>query len=267
MVALDEWGAPVEGPVRYQTCFVATMTAPWAARVLTLADPRPGEHVLDVACGTGVVALAAAALVGPGGRVVGLDPSPAMLAEARALPTPAGGVPVEWHEGVAGALPFPDASFDAVTCQLGLMFFPDRVAALREMGRVLRPGGRLAVMTWGALERCPGQAAMRAIRARHFGAAGAAVFGMQHALSDPAEVLALLRDAGFRDAAARAEMGTVRYAAPEVLAGAYGAPEGVAADAATRERVFAEAREALGDYTSAEGLVYPIEAVLGGARK
>ncbi len=104
--------------------------------------------MLDVACGTGVLARAAAAAVGPRGTVDGIDASPGMLAVAERLaPT------IRWKHGMAESLPYPDESFDAVVSQFGLMFFPDRGAAIREMRRVLVPGGRLAVAVWESLDR------------------------------------------------------------------------------------------------------------------
>jgi ubiquinone/menaquinone biosynthesis C-methylase UbiE len=233
--------------------------------MLALATPRPGEQVLDVACGPGIVTHALAAAVGPGGRVVGLDLSPDMLAVARARAGRGDAAPIEWREGDAARLPFADETFDLVCCQFGLMLFPDKPGAARELRRVLRPGGRAAIVTWGAIERCPGQAVMKATWTRHFGAEQAAIFVAQHALSNADQVRALLRDAGFRDVAVRTTLGTARFASPEQLITAYGL--GSHPDAAIRERVDAEVREALKDYIGAEGLAYPIEAVLGNARK
>ncbi len=128
----------------YESFFVPAMFAPLATLVLDRVSPRPGERVLDVACGTGIVARRAARLVGDGGRVVGVDPSPAMLAVARSAAV-SEDVSVEWQEGTAEALPFPDASFDLAFCQMGLQFFPDKQAGLTELHRVLVPGGRTAV--------------------------------------------------------------------------------------------------------------------------
>src|SRR5207249_9974538 len=125
-------------------------------------------RVWEVACGTGVVTRAAAKRVGPSGHVVGVDLNPGMLAVARSLPAPAG-APIEWFERSALDLRLPDSSFDAVLCQQGLQFFPDKSLALREMRRVLVRGGRLALSVWigigpyhgavgDALARCLGHA-------------------------------------------------------------------------------------------------------------
>jgi SAM-dependent methyltransferase len=128
----------------YERYMVPAIFGPWAEDLLALAMPTPGERVLDVACGTGVVARLVAQRVAPTGTVVGFDLNPGMLAVARTLPLPQG-AKIEWREGNVSAMPFPDASFDLTLCQQGLQFFPDRSAALREMRRVLAPRGRLAL--------------------------------------------------------------------------------------------------------------------------
>jgi ubiquinone/menaquinone biosynthesis C-methylase UbiE len=107
------------GPEIYERHLVPAIFGPWAQDLLAFASPKPGERVLDVACGTGVVARLASQHVGLGGSVVGLDLNPGMLAVARALP-PASVTPLEWYEGNVSALPFPDAAFDLVLCQQGL---------------------------------------------------------------------------------------------------------------------------------------------------
>jgi SAM-dependent methyltransferase len=130
-----------------------------------VATVRSGQCVLDVACGTGVLACEAAGRVAPDGHVSGLDRNPGMLEIARRKePT------IDWREGLAESLPFADAAFDAVLCQFGLMFFDDRAKALAEMWRVLQPGGRLAVATYAVADRSPGYAAMIGLLDRLFGA-------------------------------------------------------------------------------------------------
>src|SRR5262249_56846905 len=124
-----------------------------------LAALQPGERVLDVACGTGVVARHAAQKVGSAGHVTGLDLNPGMLAVARALPPPSG-APITWVESSAVAMDVPEASCDVVLCQQGLQFFPDRPASLREMHRVLRSGGRLVLSVWSGIDRSPGFAVL-----------------------------------------------------------------------------------------------------------
>src|SRR5712691_2764603 len=131
----------------YERYLVPAVFAPWAALLIEQAALQPGERVLDVACGTGVVARLAAKPVGSTGQVIGLDNDAEKLGVARSLP-PLQGVSLVWQEGNAIAMPFADASFDALLCQQGLQFFPDRPAALREMHRVLVPGGRVVLSVW-----------------------------------------------------------------------------------------------------------------------
>src|SRR5687768_9954218 len=144
------WRASADAATIYQDQVVPALMEEWAPRVVDAAEIRPGQHVLDVCCGTGVLARAAATRTGRNGAVTGLDLSPRMLAiAARLSPT------LQWREGSADSLPFPDESFDAVVSQFGLMFVPDRVLALREMMRVLKPGGRVAVAVWTSLSDTP----------------------------------------------------------------------------------------------------------------
>lgn len=144
---------PLAAARAYEEGMVPALMAEWAPRLVAAAALGPGQRVLDVACGTGALTRAAAQAVGDSGAVTGLDLDPGMLAIAeRRMPG------MTWRQGSADRLPFPNGAFDAVVCQFGLMFFPDRPAALREMWRVLRPGGRLVVAVWASLEMTPAYA-------------------------------------------------------------------------------------------------------------
>lgn len=265
MSTTNIWGIPGKRTEVYHSCFVPAMIGPWATRTLGLAEPRPGERVLDVACGTGVVTHQAAQAVGPTGQVVGLDINLEMLAVARNVDGQKGGATIAWHEGPADNLPFADGSFDVVTCQLGLMFFPDRVAALKEMRRVLTQDGRLALMTWGARDRCPGQSAVVKIWARHLGAQQADNWTTMHSLSDPALVRTLLEDADFTEIDAQTQVGNVHFTSPQELVCSYGALKGDVVEAPVYAALWKDADQLLQPYCSAEGLDYPIEAVLARA--
>ena len=127
--------------------YASTYMGPWVPDLVALAQLQRGEHVLDLACGTGIVARNAANEVGPSGRVTGLDFNAGMLAVARAAPAPPG-ARIDWVEGSAVAMELPDESFNVILCQQGLQFFPDRAAALRETLRVLVPGGRALFSVW-----------------------------------------------------------------------------------------------------------------------
>jgi ubiquinone/menaquinone biosynthesis C-methylase UbiE len=146
------WGPAGSYPQTYEALAVPAFFRPFAEDLVDRAALASGERVLDVACGTGVVARAAAARVPELGRLTGLDLTDAMLEVARGA---ADGTAVEWVAGDAQALPFGDGAFDVVLSQQGLQFVPDPEAAAREMRRVLAPGGRALVACWAQLDRAP----------------------------------------------------------------------------------------------------------------
>jgi SAM-dependent methyltransferase len=138
----EQWQLHGNAAELYERYVVPYFLGPWAPGLVELAALQQGERVLDLACGTGVVARLAAPHVGATGHVTGLDLNAGMLAVARALPPPSG-ASITWVEGSAIAMDLPDASFDVIISQQGFQFFPDQPAALREMHRVLVPGGRV----------------------------------------------------------------------------------------------------------------------------
>ena len=127
---------------------MARLFEPLASVLLDAVDLKTGESVLDVACGPGSVTRLAARRVGVTGRVAGCDISPDMIAVARSKEVEERSAAIEYAVSPADALPFGDATFDAITCQQGLQFFPDKVAALSEMRRVVRPGGRTGIVVF-----------------------------------------------------------------------------------------------------------------------
>jgi protein-L-isoaspartate O-methyltransferase len=246
----------------YERYLVPAMFGPWAADLVTLAAPQPGERVLDVACGTGVVARLVAPHVGPAGHVVGLDLDPGRLAVARALP-PAPGAVLEWREGDALALPFAEATFDLVCCQQGVQFFPDRHTALREMHRVLVPGGRLALNVWRTIEHNPVALAM-AQALGHYVSPEAETF--RHgpfALGDGEALRTLVVGAGFGEVLIRPVVKVLRFPSAEAFVQQYIA--GVAPLAQMVAQVAEQARAdllrevcaAVQAYVDADGLAMP----------
>jgi ubiquinone/menaquinone biosynthesis C-methylase UbiE len=187
-------------------CVPALGIAAWASRVADAAHLQAGDRVLDVACGTGVLARAAAARVRAGGSVAGVDINPGALSvAARVAPE------IEWRQGAAESLPYADAAFHAVVSQFGLTFFADRQAALREMMRVLAPGGHLAVAVWGTLDDTPGYAAFVACLQPFIGEQATAVVRSPFALGDPRELSALFATAGMASAVVTSQRGTARF--------------------------------------------------------
>ncbi|MET4204973.1 methyltransferase domain-containing protein [Bradyrhizobium sp. LA6.12] len=147
--------ALIEAATAYEALSAPALFRQWAPIVAEAARIKSGDRVLDVACGTGVLARVAAARSGQTGHIVGIDPHTGMLAVAKGV-SPA----IDWQKGTTEALPLPDCSFDAVVCQFGLIFFSDRNMAVREMLRVMVPGGRCAVAVWDTLENAPAFAAL-----------------------------------------------------------------------------------------------------------
>lgn len=190
----------------YEEFFVPALFQDWTGRVSEAAGLKPGARVLDVACGTGVLARGALTRIRPGGSLVGLDVNDGMLAVARRR-TPE----IDWQQGPAESLPFDNESFDAVISQFGLMFFEDRVAALKEMWRVLRSGGRLAVAVWDSLDNTPGYAAVTALLQRMFGDRVADGMRAPFSLGDTGDLMPLFAAAGIPDAKLQTMDGTARF--------------------------------------------------------
>lgn len=185
----------------YEDHFVPAIGTPVALRLLATAQLAPGERVLDVACGTGLAARLAAEAVGPQGTVTGLDPTPGMLELARSV-SPAG---IDWYEAPAESMPLPDASFDVVLCSMGLQFFEDKVQGLREMRRVLAPGGRTVVSTPGPIP--PLFEAIDAALTDHVGSEASCFVHAVFSVHDPAEAHELFAAAGFDEV--EVETGTI----------------------------------------------------------
>jgi ubiquinone/menaquinone biosynthesis C-methylase UbiE len=268
-----QWQVAGSAPEVYERELVPAVFGEWAPIVVGLARPRPGERVVDVACGTGIVARIAAARVGPTGVVVGVDLNPGMLSVARSiiLSDSRSAAPVQWQEASADKLPFPVESFDIVYCQLGLQFFADRAGALSEMRRVLGAEGRLALMVWRGIHESPGFAALAESLERHVGQAAATIMRAPFGLSNAEELAGLVRAAGFQDVAIQQRVGTVRFASVDRFVLSYVAGSPFAgpvsqADNAAREALIADVRNALAHYTTSNELAFPIAAHLLSAR-
>jgi SAM-dependent methyltransferase len=248
---------------------VPALLGDWTDRLVDELSPARGERVLDVACGTGIVARQVAHRVGAEGAQAGIDVSPAMLDVARAVT--AGIRPaVDWHTGDSADLPFPDNSFDVVFCQHGLQFFPSPVAALREMHRVLVRDGRLGLAVWRPLRYQSGMSRMVETLDRHVGETGG--LDVPFPDWDTGHLRALVTDSGFRDVHCRIGIGSARFpsAAEFVRQLAAGSPIGVLVTGLPAEDRTALVRDltaALADYVDDQGLTFPMESYLVTARR
>lgn len=254
-------------PAAYEERLVPVLFRPWARRIADAVPARNGQRVLDVACGTGILAREIAERAGFRGTVLGLDINPDMLVIARrAAPG------IEWCAGNAEAMPFDDGSFDTVVCQFGLMLFDDPVAALREMWRVLAPGGRLAVAVFDGVERNPAYAAMIPVYRERAGASVGDTLRVPFSMGDAAHLSALFATASIAPATVRDEAVTVGFADVRqmVLADVEGwfPFAGIDLDEETVRAVVDEAGRGMARFMTADGgLEFEVRARIATAEK
>jgi len=274
MSSQGQWQVAGSAAETYERVLVPAVFAAWAPLVIALADPKPSERVVDIACGTGVVARLAAERVGRTGDVVGLDLNPGMLAVAASVAsnTPATSASIRWREANATKMPLPDAAFDIAYCQLGLQFFPDRPAASREIYRLLVPDGRLGLMVWRGIEHSAGFRVLTAALERHVSAEAAGIMRAPFSLAEAEELRTLIASAGFREITIRPVAGTVRFPSAARLVQDYAAGSPLAGHVAkvsdeARAALVNEVGEALQSYVVGDVLAFPIEAHLASAKK
>jgi ubiquinone/menaquinone biosynthesis C-methylase UbiE len=190
-------------PDLYEQALVGPLFDPWVEPLLEDVRLSAGDRVLDVACGTGIVARRAKERLGEAGTVVGIDVNPQMLAVAqRVAPN------IDWREGDASSLPLgANETFDVVLCQQGFQFFADQIAAARQIRRAVAEGGRLAVSTWRPDEEFPVLLQLRKAAEKHVGP----IADRRHSLGNTDAHEAALRDAGFHDVRARHYTRTIRF--------------------------------------------------------
>jgi ubiquinone/menaquinone biosynthesis C-methylase UbiE len=238
----------------YQGLHVPALFQQWAPRIVDAARIQLGHRVLDVACGTGVLAREAEKRVGEDGLVSGLDANPGMLAVAEQL-APA----IDWRVGIAEALPFESGSFDAVVSQFGLMFFQDRTRALREMIRILTSGGRVAVAVWESLENSEAYPIEVALLERLAGQRAADALRAPFMLGDQAELATLFEDAGMASVEIATHHGTARFPGIRTMVEAdlrgWLPVMGVDLNEEQIESILKEAEQALSEFVTAEGIV------------
>jgi ubiquinone/menaquinone biosynthesis C-methylase UbiE len=262
-----QWQVAGSAPEVYERELVPAVFGPWAPILIDLAQPKLGERVVDIACGTGIVARLAAVKVGSIGIVTGIDLNPGMLNVARSLGMADGAAPVQWQEASADKLPLPDRAFDIAYCQLGLQFFADRPAALREMRRVLSSRGRLALMVWCGIEQSPGFDSLAKILERHIGLAAATIMRAPFGLADADELSRLVAAAEFQDIKVQRRVGDIEFSSVERFIWSYVAGSPLASHVSqasdmTREQLTEDAKLALGKYVRSRGLSFPIAAHL-----
>lgn len=242
----------IAGATAYEGLHVPALFREWTSRVLDAAEVQAGHRVLDVACGTGVLARAAAVRVGTGGSVAGVDPNPGMLTVARQLNDG-----IEWRHGTAESLPCDDASFDRVISQFGMMFFVDRDLAVREMLRVLVPGGRLAIAVWDSLERSPAYSREVDLLQRRAGSEAAHALRAPFVMGDRVALQELVENAGAAEVKGLTPMGRANFPSIRSMVEAdlrgWLPVMGVDLEEDLISAILAEAEEVLADFIAPDG--------------
>jgi ubiquinone/menaquinone biosynthesis C-methylase UbiE len=243
----------------YEAQFVPALFADWSPHTVRVAGISAGARVLDVACGTGIVARTAADQIGPA-TVTGVDANQAMLDVAhRVRPE------ITWTLGVVDDLPFDDDSFDAVLCQMAMMFFPDRANAVRQMARVAAPSGRVVICVPTSLRRQPAYEPFVDLVVRQAGADARSLLSTYFASGDVGELCEFFHDAGLSDLRVTTRMGTLRTPSIEafVRTEVEGSPLVDRLDEDTYARIRAEAESVLAPFVTSDGRAeVPIEGHL-----
>ena len=249
----------------YERLFVPALVGQWAEQIADAARIGANDRVLDVGCGTGVLARAAADRVELAKQVTGLDRNEGMLAVARRVRPQ-----IDWRQGDASALPFADNSFDVVVSQFALMYFSDRTAALTEMMRVLKPGGRLAIAVWGPFECATSYIILTEIAQRRCGQAAADVLTAPFVLGDKERLVELFRSAGIDRIAIELRPGTMTFPsiATFVESEVKGSPMEPLLDETSYRALVSEAEEKLRPFRTDRGtVVMPLDAFIISADK
>jgi SAM-dependent methyltransferase len=253
----ESFQIPIEAAEAYEASFVPALFAQWAPILCEAAGIERGTRVLDVACGTGIVARTAADVAGPD-NVVGVDLNEAMLAVARRVRAD-----IEWRQGDVATLPAADDTFDAAVCQMALMFFPDRARALAEMTRVCRGGGTVAVLVPADLGMQPAYGPLVEMVSRHAGPEARSLLSTYFASGDLDELVALFEGARLQVTATRTHRGSARFPSVDALVATevQSTPLGERITADMYERVRIGAVELLAQYTDRDGaLEMPFES-------
>ncbi len=261
----ESFMVPIEIAEAYEERFVPALFADWARPTLAAAGVQSDDHVLDVGCGTGIVARTAAEIVGNRGAVVGADINPAMLTVARRL-RPG----IQWREADAQALPFPDSSFDRVVCQMALMFFADRLGAVTEMARVTRPGGTVTVMTPATLADQPAWGPFVDAAVRHTGPDAVRLLGTYWSAGDRDELADLFRAAGLDDVDITVRVGIATFPSLDAMitTEVESTPLAARLDPPEYDALRADARTALAAFVTADGrALLPLSGLLATGRR
>jgi len=256
----------------YEDIMVPAIYDRWATFVVDLVAPRRGDRALDVACGTGVVTRLLASRITSVGEVTGLDCDAAMLAVARNAARGKTKMLLTWEETTVTTIPYPEESFDIVTCQQGLPYFPNKATALHELYRVLAPGGRLGMMCWQSIDQSPGFERFAGIMELFGGQDAGNLVREAFSMNNPDEIHHLMMQARFRNIHVERASGYAHFRSIDDMFKVQVLTVGLASylqplQPEARKQMYAMLTNALQPYINEHGLIFPMGAFLISGKK
>jgi len=265
------WQLCGDGPEAYEKYIVPAFSGAWAQDIVNRAALRKGDRILDVGCGTGIVARHAFRSLGESGHITGLDVNEVVLEKAREI-CPPNVMPIQWKQGDVTALPFSDAKFDVALCQQGLQYFPDRSRALNEINRVLVNKGRVVFSVWRPIEYFPFYSVLHRVLEQYVSAEAASMLASAFTLGDSMQLRVLLENAGFKNIDICLTIKQMRYSPLEqfLIGGFVASPfanDILALEESKREEMFQTIKNSISNYIDDHGLAAPMECYVVSAIK
>jgi ubiquinone/menaquinone biosynthesis C-methylase UbiE len=263
---VETWQVSGNSPAAYEKYLVPGFFKPWAEELVSLASPSKGSDILDVACGTGIVARTVLSTMKDSVRVIGLDLNGEMLSLAAELSEDSG-FEIEWKQGDANDLPFADERFDLLFCQQGMQFFPNPQQVLKEMHRVLRPEGSVAFNILRSIQFNPAYGILADELEKHAGVTAGAMMRSPFPDWDQRVIQQMIKSAGFTDISIQLDIISMRFPSPEEFLWREAASSPLAAeieslDSETRRELVEGLNQSLEDYTDDRGVVFPMETMM-----
>lgn len=264
--SVDRWQLNESSAKAYERYLVPLYFAPGARFLIELVALKGGERVLDLACGTGIVARTAAERVGNHGTVIGLDLNEDMLEVARTTSSSIHPL-IVWRKGDVKEIPFQDLSFDVIFCQQGLQFFPDRLAALREIHRVLKANGRFALSVMRPIEHNPTYAILAEVLERNVGTDAGVMMRSPFISLNTDELRDLIVTSGFHDLRVLIGIGPARYSSIKEFVLREAASSPLAKEIRSLsddvfQSMIHDLEGSLRDYLDDDGIIFPTQTYL-----
>jgi ubiquinone/menaquinone biosynthesis C-methylase UbiE len=265
------WQLCGDGPEAYEKYIVPAFSGAWAQDLVNRAALKNGDKILDIGCGTGIVARQAFKILGKSGHITGLDVNEIVLEKAREI-CPTNVTSIKWKQGDVTALPFSDAKFDVALCQQGLQYFPDRCRALNEINRVLVNKGRVVFSVWRPIENFPFYSTLHTAIERYVNAEAASMLASAFVLGDSIQLRSLLENAGFKNIDICLAIKQMRYSPVEefLIGGFVASPfanDILALEKPKREEMFQMINKSISNYINDHGLAAPMECYVVSATR